>query len=126
MGETISAAVAMLAAFAIQQVVEVVDIFFLSALPEDSIRRKKVLKLVSLTCGFVVAAGCRDCGELLASFPIHASVKYLLVSFALAGGTEGMNSLLKYAKYSKENKKADAAASRAMVAPLQIQAIAQK
>jgi hypothetical protein len=30
----------------------------------------------------------------------------------LAGGTEGANSLLKFAKYAKENKKAEAARSQ--------------
>ena len=57
---------------------------------------------------------------------IPAGAHWFISSVALAGGTEGVNSVLKYLGYAKENKKNEAAANLDPAKKQELQAIGRK
>jgi len=104
---------ALVVAFVIQQIIEIVDSFasaFFDADkdPEKAGKKKAVLKLCSLACGTFAAKVLKLdvlSGVTLVPFEWH----WFISAFAFAGGTEGVNSVVKYLGYAKEDKKNDAA-----------------
>jgi hypothetical protein len=69
---------------------------------------------VSLTLGLVLAFTAKlHVLQLLGVTPApDPHVDELVTGLIISGGTEGINSLLKFLKYTKEDKKNDAAAKR--------------
>jgi hypothetical protein len=121
-------AVAMVVAFAIQQLNETVDavasaFWDLDKDPKAPSRRKAILKVVSIILGAIAAAGGID---VLADPEVAKGFHGLITAVALAGGTEGVNSVLKYMGYSKEAKKNDAAAKLNPPSDQMLQTIGRK
>src|SRR5689334_18721055 len=111
----IAASAALVVAFTIQQTVEIVDTWASAVLdtdkdPEKARWKKAVLKLISLALG-IYAATAMGVDVLAGVTSIGQQWHPAITSIALAGGTEGVNSLLKYAGYAKENKKNQAAST---------------
>lgn len=74
--------------------------------------KKVILGLVSLTLGQLLAFqfDLHVINLLLNLTPAqHASLDAMVTGFIISGGTEGINSILKFLKYSKEDKKNEAA-----------------
>jgi hypothetical protein len=108
-----NSAIVLVAATGIQQTVELLDsvVFSWWCNPEKDPTKNAIETAVKRAASFVLAllllasaptlfpSLCTQCG-------LWQTVWYAV---ALAGGTDGVNSILKYLNYSKENKKNDAA-----------------
>src|SRR6266446_2228731 len=97
------------AGLAIQQLLELLDSIFLKKLLGDDYK-KAVLGLLSLVAGLGLAfgAGLRVLELLGASAPWYWDE--FTTGLIISGGTQGINSILKFLGYAKEGKKADAVA----------------
>ncbi len=97
------------AGLAIQQLLELLDSIFLKKFLGDEYK-KAILGLLSLVAGLGLAfgAGLRVLELLGASAPWYWDE--LTTGLIISGGTQGINSILKFLGYAKEGKKADAAA----------------
>ena len=121
---------ALVVAFAIQQIIEILDsissvVFDTDKQPELVGKKKLLLKLCSLGLGIFAAAAMNI--DVLAGVTAIASQWHLPISaVALAGGTEGVNSVLKYLGYAKENKKNDAASKLDPAKSEQLKTIGRK
>jgi hypothetical protein len=76
--------------------------------------KKILLGLISLTLGLILAfVGKLHVLQLLGVAPAAGldSLDAVVTGFIISGGTEGINSILKFLKYSKEDKKNEAAAT---------------
>jgi len=94
------------AGLAIQQLLELLDPVVGEKLGNS---KKIVLNLVTLGIGLVLAFA----GGLQVLEPLgihHSTVDSIVTGLIIAGGTQGINSLLKFMGYAKEGKKADAVA----------------
>jgi len=106
--------IAMVVAFGIQQGIDVIDSLItgfgvIKSDPTSVSYKKAILKIISLVVGFAAAQFMNV--DVLRGLPSAPEFLHkFITALALAGGTEGVNSVLKYAAYSKENKKNDAAA----------------
>jgi hypothetical protein len=102
------------AGFVVQRFLEILDPFIAHWF-KDANTKKMWLGFVSLAVGFALAWGLHlrifhdllqlDCDDLLQNIP-----DFLATAIFISGGTEGFNSLMKFANYKKEASKADAAA----------------
>jgi hypothetical protein len=107
-------AVALIVAFAIQQTVEIVDILSSGVLallhrPQlDETLKKGLAKALCLLLGGIVVPMLKL--DILQNFTGLPGLHGFITVIALAGGTEGVNSVLKFVVYAKENKKNQAAA----------------
>ena len=75
--------------------------------------KKIILGLVSLILGLVLAFVAKlHVLQLLGVTPASGldTLDAVVTGFIISGGTEGVNSILKFLKYAKEDKKNDAAA----------------
>jgi len=106
------------AGLAIQQLLELLDSIFLNAIVTKTIGedyKKVALGLLSLAIGLALAFGAR----LHVLEPLGAPSVWpwdeLTTGFIISGGTQGINSILKFLGYAKEGKKADVAAKLASV-----------
>lgn len=75
--------------------------------------KKIILGVLSLTLGLVLAVTAKlHVLQLLGvtTTPGLDTVDAIVTGLIISGGTEGINSILKFLKYSKEDKKNDAAA----------------
>lgn len=112
---TIKALLAAFAAgFSIQQFLEILDAP-LSLFLSNRTVKKSVLGFLSLIIGFLVASqGQIHIFQLLgastATFP--PALDTFLTAVFISAGTEGFNSLLKFANYKKEEAKTSAAAQK--------------
>jgi len=102
------------AGFVVQRFLEILDPVTVKFIQDPNTKRI-VLGLVSLGIGLALAAGMdlRIFHQLLNSTdnaPLTNCLDYLATGVFVSGGTEGFNSLLKFANYKKESSKADAAA----------------
>jgi preprotein translocase subunit Sss1 len=100
------------AGFAVQQFLEILTaVLNLDSKPSFEKFKKVILGVVSLALGLLLA-GCVQEFRVLHVLKI-ASVgtwlDVLISALVLSAGTEGVNSILKFFKYSKEDKKATAA-----------------
>ena len=101
------------AGFVVQRFLEIVDPL-ISRWFKDPNTKKICLGLVSLGIGFCLACGLHlrifhallqyDCDEALWNF-----ADFFATAVFISAGTEGFNSLMKFASYKKEASKADAA-----------------
>jgi len=105
---------AMTVAFGIQQGIDTIDSIitgfgFIKADPSSVSRKKAILKVISIIAGGAAASFMHiDLLKGLGGVPEWFHI--FVTTLGLAGGTEGVNSVLKYITYAKENKKNDAAA----------------
>jgi len=109
----VAASAALVVAFAIQQTIEVIDsmvvaLFDTDKDPAKASIKKMILKLCSVALG-IFAATVMKIDVLKDVTSIAAEWHPWISAIALAGGTEGVNSVLKYIGYAKENKKNEAA-----------------
>jgi len=97
------------AGFIVQRLLEIVDPISTAKL-KDPNQKKIVLGLLSLVIGCTLAGfmGIRIFHALNDNFS-NVPVDILLSGIFISAGTEGFNSLLKFANYKKETSKADAA-----------------
>jgi hypothetical protein len=75
--------------------------------------KKIILGLVSLTLGLVLAFTAKlHVLQLLGVTPASGldTIDAIVTGLIISGGTEGINSILKFLKYTKEDKKNEAAA----------------
>jgi hypothetical protein len=105
------------AGFAVQRVIEIVDgvLDALAGYLETKVRWKKeawkrlVTGLLATGCGFAIAGfGGFRIVKYLTSDPVNGTVDLLITALAIGGGTEGVNSVLKYASSAKRNASAQA------------------
>jgi hypothetical protein len=114
---------AMVVAFGIQQVVETFDSIasafnFVGTTPTAISHKKAVLKLLSLVLSWFAAQALGIDVLQGTGVPDEGWLHSLITIVALAGGTEGVNSVLKYAGYAKENKKNEAASKLDPAVPM--------
>jgi hypothetical protein len=100
------------AGFAVQQVLELLTGWF--SLDSDNRfekYKKVILGIVSLTLGLFLAGCVREFRVLhaLKIDTVGTGLDVFISALVLSAGTEGVNSVLKFFKYSKEDKKATAA-----------------
>ena len=110
---TIKALLAAFAAgFSIQQFLEILDAP-LSLLLTNQTVKKSALGLLSLVMGLLVASkGQIHIFQLLGASTFPISLDTFLTAVFISAGTEGFNSLLKFANYKKEEAKTSAAAQK--------------
>jgi len=112
---TIKALLAAFAAgFSIQQLLEILD-GPLSLLLTNQTVKKSVLGILSLAIGLLVASKGQIhifqlLGSSTATFP--SALDTFLTAVFISAGTEGFNSLLKFANYKKEEAKTSAATQK--------------
>jgi len=101
------------AGFVVQRFVEILDTYTTAKIA-DFKNKKFVIGVISLVLGIALAAGLQlrmfhqllqlNCDDVWATW-----LDYLGTGVFISGGSEGFNSLLKFANYKKEASKADAA-----------------
>ena len=105
------------AGFIVQRFLEILDPVTVRLI-KDPNTKKIVLGFVSLGIGCLVA-GCaqikmfHELLNLSADSTLPNSLDYFFTGIFISAGTEGFNSLLKFANYKKEASKADAASKMA-------------
>jgi hypothetical protein len=117
-----SLAVPFAAGFVVQRVLEIADPFFPNSVQHPN-RKKILMGILSLILGWVFAfCGVRVFGPLgfLGNYCFADS---LLSGIFISAGTEGFNSLLKFANYQKEASKADAAEKKAAAGTAKLQMV---
>jgi len=99
------------AGFAVQQLLELTTaILDLDSNATFQKYKKAILGLLSLTAGLLLAGFVGDL-RVLSALGVRASglpfsaTDVCVTGLVLSAGTEGVNSILKFAKYSKEDKK---------------------
>lgn len=108
------------AAFAAQQITEFLDSLILAFLwktfdekkPEDVAKKKAIDKIIATLFACVAVF----CGKLAIPDIPAGWIASLVTIFAIAAGTDGVNSLLKVLAYAKDGQKASAAAKRSALA----------
>ncbi len=96
------------AGFALQQLLEVLDPIMVKLISSPK-QKKLVLGLISLIVGLVLALG----GGLRVLQPLgfagSEAYDVLVTGLVISAGTEGVNSILKFLGYAKDNQKAQSA-----------------
>jgi len=109
---TVSLGPVFVAGFAVQQLLEILtSLLNLDERPTFQKYKKVILGIVSLIFGLLLAL-------LVPAFMVFRALKVdvpgaldvLISGFVLSAGTEGVNSIVKFLKYAKEDKKVTAAA----------------
>ena len=107
------------AGFAVQQLLELMTaILNLDIDPTFQKYKKAILGLMSLAAGLLLAGFVSDL-RVLSALGVTASglpftaTDVCVTGLVLSAGTEGINSILKFAKYSKEDKKTTVASKDA-------------
>jgi hypothetical protein len=117
------------AGFAVQQLLEILTSFLdLDSKATFQKYKKAILGSVALVAGIVLAfaahlrvlkplleAAVSSAGEIPA-FEIPAFIDYAATGLVISAGTEGLNSILKFLKYKKEETKNEAAATTSTTA----------
>jgi hypothetical protein len=115
--------VAFAAGFCIQQLLEIADPI-LSLFLKTEVAKRSVLGLISLGLGAVIAfeGHIKIFGPLGAtSFPPGLDI--FLTAVFISAGTEGFNSILKFANYKKEEAKVSAADQKSKLTPNQLSTV---
>ncbi len=112
------------AGFVVQRLLEIVDPIT-SKLISDATTKKIVLGLVSLAIGFVMAVGMHleifhQLSGTAVDSSFYDSLDYFATAVFISAGTEGFNSLMKFANYKKESAKADSITKKAQLTPNQL------
>ena len=101
------------AGLALQQLLELLDPWIERIITKGDEKRKKLLlSIVSLVVGlaFSFVTGLRVLGAL--GLQTAALIDLSVTGLIISGGTQGINSIVKFLGYSKEKEKAEAAAAR--------------
>jgi hypothetical protein len=111
------------AGLALQQLLEILSPLVERITRENEKAKKSVLGLVSLFVGFGLSfgAGLRVLTALGANTPYL--VDGLVSGLIISGGTEGINSIMKFLGYTKEKEKANAAAAKEEAGPAAMEKI---
>jgi len=107
------------AGFAVQQLLEIITSFFdLDSKQLFQKYKKPILGAVAFGCGCVLAWPLKQgvLGILQASAG-YDWTDFFATALIISAGTEGINSILKFLKYSKEDKKSEAAGQYPQSAP---------
>jgi len=97
------------AGFSIQQLLEILDPF-ISLLFKTPASKKSTLGVISLLLGGVIAfSGQIHIFKILGATAIPEWLDTFLTAVFISAGTEGFNSILKFANYKKEAAKTSAA-----------------
>jgi hypothetical protein len=111
------------AGFCIQQLLEIVDPLASMILKSDALK-KSVLGLVSLALGLLIAkVGQIQLFHVLGATSFPPTLDTFLTAVFISAGTEGFNSVLKFANYKKEEAKASAADQKSKLTPKQISSV---
>jgi hypothetical protein len=115
------------AAFIVQRLLEIIDPLT-TKLIKDANTKKIVLGLVSLGIGWALAKSTDiQIFHVLLKLPASAKLPCwldnLFTGIFISAGTEGFNSLMKFANYKKEAGKAEAAAKLSQVSAAQIRSV---
>jgi hypothetical protein len=94
------------AGLAIQQLLELLDPLLSRVIPPAY--KKVVLGVLSLAAGLALAVGASLRVLEPLGVPNAGVWDGLVTGFIISGGTQGINSILKFLGYAKEGKKADA------------------
>ena len=102
------------AGLAIQQLLELLDAVLLKKIIKEDYK-KAILGGLSLIAGLALALGARL--RVLELLGVSSGWYWdeITTGLIISGGTQGINSILKFLGYAKEGKKADAAAKIAPV-----------
>jgi hypothetical protein len=115
--------VAFAAGFSIQQLLEIIDPLASSFLKTDALK-KSVLSLTSLVLGGVIASvGQMHIFHILGAVSFPGSLDTFLSAVFISAGTEGFNSILKFANYKKEEAKALAAGEKSKLSPKELSTV---
>jgi hypothetical protein len=98
------------AGFAVQQLLEILtSILNLDTKPAFEKYKKTILGVVSLAVGLGIAYSVPTL-RVLSPLKVEApGVDFFVTALVLSAGTEGINSIMKFLKYTKEDKKNSAA-----------------
>ena len=115
------------AGFVVQRFLEILDPVTVKFI-KDPNTKKIVLGFVSLGIGLVLAVGMdlKIFHQFLTSTanePLTNWLDYFATAVFVSGGTEGFNSLLKFANYKKESTKAVAADQTSQAPPAALRAV---
>jgi hypothetical protein len=115
------------AGFVVQRMVEILDTYTTAKIADPS-RKKFAIGVVSVVIGCGLAFGLHlrmfhtimqfDCDDFWMNL-----ADYFGTGIFISGGSEGFNSLLKFANYKKESSKADAADKMSKAAPDAVKAV---
>jgi len=110
------------AGFAIQQLTEILGGAFSKVSPDQ---KKLVIKVSATIVGLIIVyfGGLRVLKPL--GYEVTAWIDYPLAGLIVGGGTEGVNSVMKFLGYAKEDKKASAGIKQADATPNEQAAIAK-
>jgi hypothetical protein len=102
MPELSTTAIILGAAFAVQRVVEICD----PVLPTNPVHKKTLSAVVTAALGCAISGfgSLSVFGSWSDATPPHW-LAVIVTGLAIGAGTEGVNSVLKYAQYSKDEKK---------------------
>jgi hypothetical protein len=123
MDELVKALTVLFAAgFVVQRLVEILDAYTTAKIADPN-RKKFVIGVISLALDWVLAG----VGEI----HIFSALNWTMPSYLdviasgifISGGSEGFNSLMKFANYKKEASKADAAAKKGQVSADQLRSV---
>ena len=100
------------AGFVVQRFLEILDPYTATWF-KDPAGKKKILGIVSLVIGIALAVGLHlrifhDLLQLDCDGTLMNLLDYFATAVFISGGSEGFNSLMKFANYKKEASKADA------------------
>lgn len=111
------------AGFAVQQLLEILNPLVERFTGDNEKAKKMYLGLVSLFLGFGLSfgAGLRVLNAL--GSPTPYLVDGIVSGLIISGGTEGINSIMKFLGYTKEKEKANAAAAREEAGPVALEKI---
>jgi hypothetical protein len=103
---TSALASAFAAGFAVQQALEILDALFLADLTPRMKRRFVAITSAILGVVFAFFGDVRILRSL--ALPASPFIDYVITALFISAGTEGVNSLLKFLQYKKEEQKGDA------------------
>jgi len=108
--ENVALAPVFVGGFAVQQLLELLTTFLnLDSNTTFEKYKKAILGAVSLIVGLLLAIAVPEL-RVLRPFGVNTPVDVVVTGLVLSAGTEGVNSVLKFLKYAKEDKKSIAAA----------------
>ncbi len=111
------------AGFCIQQLLEIADPVASLFLKSETVK-KSVLGLISLALGLLIAIeGNVRIFQMLGDKGFPGRLDAFLTAVFISAGTEGFNSLLKFANYKKEEAKASAADQKSKLTPEQLSSV---
>lgn len=111
------------AGFAVQQLLEILNSLVERFTGDNEKAKKMYLGLVSLFLGFGLSFGAGLQVLTALGSPAPYLVDGLVSGLIISGGTEGINSIMKFLGYTKEKEKANAAAAREEAGPVALEKI---